>query len=584
MKSAGRVVRFRMPRYVVRTLIAAALAGFSAPAAQAAAPGTGSADTIFVGGAIVTVNPTAPQVRALAVKGGIIVGLGDEKAVREQWTGTTTQVVDLRGGTLMPGFVEPHVHFIGTAMQTLLALDVSNFELPYDTLDTIVAKLTAHLKTLPPGQWLTAFGVDPSRTIPFMAALTADILDKVSTDVPIFVLNQSGHIAYVNHKALDAAGIGRDTPNPPGGGVYVKDARGNLTGEMLELSSYLRFQAKMPVPTRDEIMAVLMRNARNIAATGITTCAEIALGTAFGFDNEIAMLKALEANPAMPLRLRVYLYGPAVPSGYTVRPGDGDDRLRFVGVKFVADGSNQGLTGALNAPYTYPKGTTNRGTLDYAEADLLGQARPFFDQGWQLSIHANGDRAIDQTLAIYGQLLAGNPDPIKRRLRIEHFTITTEAQVDRVKQLGITPGMTIGHVDFWGQPFHDQIIGPERARRIDPTGSLKKRGVHFAFHSDSPVSPFAPLRYISDGVTRRWQTPPRTVLGPDQRITIDDAIRAVTLDAAYQMFVDDKVGSLEVGKWADFVVLAKNPRTTDPKDIVHIKVLETWLSGVKQSF
>jgi predicted amidohydrolase YtcJ len=151
------------------------------------------------------------------------------------------------------------------------------------------------------------------------------------------------------------------------------------------------------------------------------------------------------------------------------------------------------------------------------------------------------------------------------------------------QKLGVAPSMTIGHVDYWGEVFHDHILGPERADRIDPTGSLTKRNVRFSFHSDSPVSPYGPLQYISTGASRLWQKPPRTVLGAQQRVAVDRAIKAVTLDAAYAMFLDDKVGSLEPGKWADLVILDQNPRKTELTKIPEIKVLETWVGG-KRSF
>jgi predicted amidohydrolase YtcJ len=189
-----------------------------------------AADTIFLGGPIVTVNTKNEEVEAVAVKDGKIIALGQQADIKKNWAGSKTQVIDLNGRTLMPGFVEPHVHIVLTSMVEGLWLDLSNFTLPYDTLETISTKLRAALKNVPPGGWLAGFGVDPSRTSPFMAELTTEVLDKVSTDVPIFIVNQSGHIAYVNTKAFEVAGVTNQTPNPPGGGIYVKDAQGNLTG------------------------------------------------------------------------------------------------------------------------------------------------------------------------------------------------------------------------------------------------------------------------------------------------------------------------------------------------------------------
>ncbi len=544
-----------------------------------------AADTIFLGGPIVTVNANNEEVEALAVKEGKIVALGQQAEIKKNWSGSKTKVIDLNGRTLMPGFVEPHVHIVLTSMVEGLWLDLSNFTLPYDTLETISTKLRAALKNIPPGGWLAGFGVDPSRTSPFMAELTTEVLDKVSTDVPIFIVNQSGHIAYVNTKAFEVAGVTNKTPNPPGGGIYVKDAQGNLTGKLIEPPSYLPFQAKMPVPTQAQLIEAMRKTTKRLATKGITTSAEITVGANLGLDNELGLYQYLMANGGLPVRVRAYLYGSAIPKGFNaIKPNQGDDRLRFVGVKFLADGSTQGLTAALNEPYTYPAGTEEKGSLNYKTETLLNDMRPYFDQGWQISIHANGDRAIDQALENYSTLLAGVAQPEKRRLRIEHFTITKPEQLIQTKKLGVVPGFTIGHVHYWGEPFHNQIVGPARANRIDASASMKKEGIRFAYHSDSPVSPYGPLKYITQGVTRVWQSPLERVLGPKERVSVDDAIRAVTIDAAYQMMSDHEVGSLEAGKLADFVVLEKNPRTTAPAQIADIKVLETWVGGQRQAW
>ena len=541
------------------------------------------ADTIFYGGPIVTVNAKNEEVQALAVQNGKIVAVGKKDAVTKQWQGDSTKVVDLKGQTLMPGFVEPHVHIIGTTIGEVLGLNLSNFTLPYDTLDTLVEKMRAHLKTLPAGQWLVGFGVDPSRTTPFMAELNADMLDKVSTTVPIFIVNQSGHIAYVNHKALELAGITESTPNPGGGGKYLKDAKGKLTGVLIEPPTYAAFMAKMPPPSPATLAAGVKQTAKTMAAAGVTTSAEITLGFNLGLENEIKLFQSLTANEGLPVRVRAYLYGPAIPKGYNaIKPGDGDDRFKYVGVKFISDGSTQGLTAALNDPYIYPKGTKNTGDLDYSTADIYQQMKLYFDQGWQLAIHANGDRALDQTLGNYEKLLAGNPHPEERRLRIEHFTINTNDQVKKAVKLGVIPGFTIGHVDYWGEAFHNHIVGPDRANRIDPSADFKKAGGRFAYHSDSPVSNVGPLNYISEGAGRLWQKSPRQVLGPNERVSVDDAIRAVTINAAYEMFSDDKLGSLELGKQADLVVLSANPRKTPVDQIRNIQVKETWIDGKKQ--
>jgi predicted amidohydrolase YtcJ len=457
--------------------------------------------------------------------------------------------------------------------------------LPYDTKETLIAKMKAHLKTIPPGGWLFGFGVDPSRTSPFMAELTADDLDKVSTTVPIFLVNQSGHIGYVNNKAIELAGITNKTPNPPGGGIYVKDAQGKLTGKLVEPPSYLPFMAKMPVPTEAQLFGAIQQTMKRFAATGVTTASEMSVGGNFGVDKEAAIYRAIFAKNASPIRMRGYLFSQALPAGYkTIKPNDGDDMLRFIGIKYVADGSTQGLTAALNDPYTYPKNSKWSGSLNYKDADIQASMKSYFDQGWQISTHSNGDKAIDQALNSYAKLLAGNKQPQDRRLRIEHFTVNNVSQAKKAVQLGVVPSFTIGHVHYWGSAFDNFIIGPERAKRIDPAAEIKRLGGKFTLHSDTPVSNVGPLNYITEAVTRVWQLPPKKVLGPDQVISVDDAIRAITIDAAYQIFADKLVGSLEVGKRADLVVLEKNPRTTPAADIRDIKVKETWVDGKRQAW
>jgi predicted amidohydrolase YtcJ len=545
----------------------------------------GNADTIFYGGPVVTVNAKNEEVQAIAVQGGKIVALGTKDAITKDWQSKTTQIIDLKGQTLMPGFVEPHVHIMLTAVFEGLGLNLSNFTLPYDTKETLIAKMKAHLKTIPPGGWLFGFGVDPSRTSPFMAELTADDLDKASTTVPIFLVNQSGHIGYVNNKAIELSGITNKTPNPPNGGIYVKDAQGKLTGKLVEPPSYLPFMAKMPVPTEAQLFGAIQQTMKRFAATGVTTASEMSVGGNFGVDKEAAIYRAIFAKNASPIRVRGYLFSQAMPPGYkTIKPNDGDDMLRFIGVKYISDGSTQGLTAALNEPYSYPKGSKWSGALNYKDADIQASMKSYFDQGWQISTHSNGDKAIDQALNSYAKLLAGNKQPQDRRLRIEHFTVNNASQAKKAVQLGVVPSFTIGHVHYWGSAFDNFIIGPERAKRIDPAAEIKRLGGKFTLHSDTPVSNVGPLNYITEAVTRVWQLPPKKVLGPDQVISVDDAIRAITIDAAYQIFADKLVGSLEVGKRADLVVLEKNPRTTPAADIRDIKVKETWVDGKKQAW
>ena len=537
----------------------------------------GNADTIFYGGDIVTMNQAQPKAEAVAIQDGKIIGVGSFTNLKKL-QGEGTKLINLNGQTLMPGMVEPHVHIMGTAFSEEIFLNLSNFTMPHDTLDSLVAKLTAYSKNIKDGDWINAFGVDPSRTEPFMSELTADILDKVSTTKPIFILNQSMHIAYVNHKALEVAGLTDSSPDPKGGRL-VKDSKGHLTGVVYESPAFYLFLNKMPLPTQEVIEQAIVKVGQRLVSKGVTTSAEITVGGYLGVDKEYALFNAMTRNGKLPVRVRGYMYSSAFPStNNSYKPGQGDDNFKLIGVKIVADGSNQGLTGAMTKPYDFPVGTKNMGALNFTEQELYDLAKPRFDEGWQISVHSNGDKSIEQTLNVFERLVT-KPSDVKTRLRIEHFTVPTEAQISRAAKLGVVPGFTIGHTDYWGEAFHDHLLGAERADRIDPSASLIKRGMHFAYHSDSPVSPIHPLKYASEGAARLWQVPPQKVLNANQRVSINNALKAVTIDAAYQLKMDDKVGSIEKGKYADFAIVDKNPMKTDAYKIRDIEVNETWING-----
>jgi predicted amidohydrolase YtcJ len=537
----------------------------------------GSADTIFYGGDIVTMNKAQPAAEAVAVQGGKIIRVGS-LAKLKALQGQDTKLINLNGQTLMPGMVEPHVHIMGTAFSEEIFLNLSNFTMPHDTIDGLVAKLTAYSKNFKDGEWVNAFGVDPSRTDPFMSELTADILDRVSTTKPVFVLNQSLHIAYANHKALEMAGLNDSSPNPKGGSL-LKDSKGHLTGVVYEVPAFELFLSKMPLPTQEVIEQAVAKVGQRLVSKGVTTSAEITVGGYLGVDKEYALFNAMTHNGKLPVRVRGYMYSSAYPStNNTYKPGQGDDTFKLIGVKIVADGSDQGLTGAMTKPYNYPAGTTNMGTLNFSEQELYDLAKPRFDEGWQISVHSNGDKSIEQTLNVFAKLVK-KPADAKTRLRIEHFTVPTEAQIDKAAKLGVVPGFTIGHTDYWAEAFHNHLLGAERANRIDPSASLIKKGMHFAYHSDSPVSPIHPLKYASEGASRLWQVSPQQVLNAKEKVSINAALKAITIDAAYQLKMDDKIGSVEAGKYADFAIVNQNPMKTDAYKIRDIEVNETWING-----
>ncbi len=573
--------------------------------------------------AVITMNENQMYAQAIAVcKDGTIAAVGNTKELLAAWkssdTESKTEMVALHPPqTLLPGFVEPHTH-LSLTVQSKLAVPCGSQD-----ADWPIKKVLARLKDAAeavkdaknPNPWVVGTDFDPSRSTPLFASLTAKDLDEASKDIPIFVLNASTHIAYVNTKAMEIAGITSATPTV---GV-VKDADGKPTGQLNETPAIKLVSDKiLPRPSK-EIREIFEKTAacvmREWAAAGVTTSTEIALGIASSVRDDWDLYQALAEKG--PIRFRVYLpYELVTPNADgSLSSGDkiplmfkrdeGNDRLKVIGIKFVTDGSTQGFTASLTEPYLNPgnppgnppdwKGTYN--FPDAAGTSLIDAMYPFYKGGWQLSAHANGNAALEHVLEAYETLRDGDPkknrpaDPNlpNRRLRIEHFTVVDPVRdpsrlggvLDRVQSLGVTPSMTAGHLYFWGQVFSNSILGPNWANQIHPSRSLDDRGIHFAYHSDSPVTKVEPLRYVQTEVTRVPQPTDQgspNILGAGEAISVLKALKAVTLDAAYQVFFDDKVGSLEVGKLADFVILDSNPldRTTT---IAGIKVAATYLGG-----
>jgi predicted amidohydrolase YtcJ len=539
-------------------------------------PPAAPADVIFWGGPIVPVGGPRREAAALAVRGQRIVAVGERHAVA-RFRGPATEVVDLRGRALLPGFVEPHLHLLPTAIARTF-LDVSPFTIA--TFAAAKEKLSAAVGEASPGAWVVASGYDPSlmSDVAPDSQITVQDLDPIAPNNPVLIFNLSGHIAYVNTQAFEIAGITRETPDPPGG-RFLRDANGDLTGVVEEVTALKPFVATLPQTSVDALLELALAVAQDAAAAGCTTLNDNGTG-AFspnGLDDAV-LLQQLVSHPNAPVRMSAFPIGLLLHE-WPFGPGAGDDMLRFTKIKFWADGSTQGYTAALKQPYL---NSTSTGFLNYTPEELRAAVAEAIGLGWPVSIHCNGDAALEQALDVFEAIL----DPSVRsgqgaRHRIEHCTVNEEAQLERMARLGLTPSFTIGHVYYWGRVFRDQILGPERAARIDPGASCVRLGMPFSLHSDAFTTPIEPLRYVQTAVTRRVRDG-GDVLGAEQRVSVDEALKAVTLYPAWQLDLDPIVGSLEVGKYADLVILEQDPRMVDPDAISAIKVLETWLGGVRK--
>ncbi|GMU56709.1 MAG: hypothetical protein AMXMBFR33_58550 [Candidatus Xenobia bacterium] len=560
------------------------------------------ADTILQNGNFLTLDPANSRAQALAVMDGRILAIGPNAAVN-RFQGPVTEVVSLAGNTCLPGFIEPHMHLNLTAL-TLMAnvnpqvVSCGNEGLN-NTIQSALDGLTQALQAAPDAEAIYGFGFDPSRLVPaeLMQNLTLDQLDAISTTVPIVVQNASQHISYVNSAAFRVTGTWPTAPNPPytpppdiGQFIVVDPNTGLPTGQINETAQNIFIQAALQGITNTveakiqylEQFEVLMDV---LAAQGITTASDQLTGSALGINGELDVFGLLELDPSNPVRIRCYIDAFLMDDTLNVFAGEGYDKLRVIGAKFITDGSTQGLTAGLNFNYIFPGPfpVAPNGLLDFAsDMALLSLAQPIYDQGFQICFHTNGDRAQDQVFSVVRMLRANNPRP-DPRTRIEHFTVHQTSElaehVATARELELEISHTIGHVFFWGKVLNDTLLGADVARHIDPVRSLLDAGVNVSTHSDSPVSSPNPLRNIQTLTTRLWQVPPQQVLGPDEIISVEDAIDTVTINAARMMFLDRQVGTLEVGKLADLVILDQDPTAVAPTQITSINVLGTYLAG-----
>ena len=527
------------------------------------------ADAIFLANNIYTMSQVAARVEAIAVRDGRILAIGKRSDILGL-KGAQTRVLDFGDKTLLPGFIDPHMHSNFCGLRPWL--DVG----PFTTKDMQEArkKIADAAKKAGPGEWVQAKMLDPS--IMPGKPLDRRELDALSPNVPVFVLESNGHVAYANTKAIEATGITRDTADPAQS-RYVRRADGELTGRLEEPGAFMPFVAKMPSPGLPELAAFLRADFDDAAAKGCTALHDCGIGGLFA-EGDIALIdQVMKGDPG------IRYAGMLVSTHFKkwqemgLRPGARSARFTLNGIKAWADGSNQAGTGFQRQPYL---GSSNRGAMNYTKEEIETVMREAHDAGWQLGVHANGDGAIDVVLDAFQKVL-GRDSGRKFRHRIEHCSILHDDQIARMKKLGISPSFLIGHVHFWGRAFQDRLLGPARAGRLDPCRSAINGGLRISLHSDYNVTPIDPLRCVQNAVLRDMREG-GGVLNPAERITPMQGLRAVTVDAAWQCHLDHVCGSLEVGKAADMVILEKDPTKVAPDTIQSIKVHSTWLEGAQR--
>ncbi len=566
--------------------------------------------TIFFGGTIYP-DPEQPglKVDAIGIADGEVKASGTYDAVVQAMQPYNPAKRRLAPGeTLLPGLIDAHAHLMSSA----LIFDWTNLSPIQDdqylkrgySIESVKAdilKAANAVKDKPKEQrWVTGFGVDPSLMAKWtdIVASTLDDLCGHIPEIKIFLLNASGHISYANTNALKVAGLEKDYDT----GVLTEQVSGKMVSHL-------------PRPGVLQFFHNLKAVFTEANKRGVTTVFDASVGLV-GKEPEILLMRLLAKTHFLTVRVGGALYGSDDKDLKTwlhaFKPeldSDGDTLFTLRAMKLIADGSNQGLTGLQSQPYECchqhkVPGVGAYGLFNYDPVrELANVMADVTAKGWPILTHANGDEAIDNVLSAYQLALCNPPtdkDPLPeppfnsvpawagQRHRIEHCSLLHDDAIALMQRMAISPSFLIGHVGYWGNAFQSTILGEKRADLLDRCASALKGGLRISLHSDRFVTPFGPLRYMEQAIGRVMEAvvdepdKNKRILNEDECLDVHQALRAVTIDAAWQCHLDHQVGSLLPGKQADLVILAKDPlqwTATHAAGMRDIQVQETWVSG-----
>ena len=545
--------------------------------------------TVFTAAKIHTMDPGRPLATAVAVSDGRIVSVGTLASMQPWLTRVEHEINDrFKHSVLMPGFIDPHTHLrlSGTYMGLHYIGPIDSTD-PYGKplpglpdRDAVLARLKALVKEHPDGgKPIHAWGYDPGMQA---GHLDRDMLDDISTAVPIWIMSYAPHIVYTNSPMIEQIGVHEET-RLHGLGRF---ASGRLNGWFVEAEAcaVAARAVRQHVYGKGFGLQALKLQGRVAVRSGVTTSADMIYGID-SFDREWDDHAQAIEQGTLPMRMLM------VPYATSLRKRFGDDFLRFYeemeekstdrlavhGVKFVNDGSYPSMTLKLNFP-GYLDGEEGL-TGDVPWEEMVERMLPFWKAGIQIHSHANGDQTVDMTLNTLTALLNEAPR-FDHRFTIEHYCISTPAQAKRLAALGGVASVNPYFVHYRSDIHDNHGFGPDRTESTARLGSLAAAGATFALHSDYNlvVAPMHPLTAAWVAVNR-LAADGETVLAPGERISVDRALRAITVDAAFVLNQDDKLGSIEVGKHADFAVLADCPIESDPRNLRDIEVLGTVLAG-----
>lgn len=513
--------------------------------------------TLYTNGTILTMNPAHPTADSLVAENGRVLTLGRPADA------ANFRVVDLKGRTMLPAFLDAHGHFSGYANAQL--------QVPLEEaacFDDVAASLKAYIDThdIPADQWIIGKGYDHN-SLAERAHPTAAVLDQAAPEHPVIIIHQSNHMGVVNTEAMRRLGITADTPSPSGG--LIAKENGAPTG-YLEENAFVQYQARIPMPSMTDLMAAYSAVQDRYAAQGITTVQEGMTPAQLW-----PMYQHLMADDLLRLDVVAYAGMDAAEELFSLAPQcrrQYDHHFKLGGVKIFLDGSPQGHTAWMRQPY---EGTDDRGYGTMTDGQVEAALRYALRENLQLLAHCNGDAAAEQFLRVCGLLAREGADVARIRPVMIHAQLAGPDQLPDLARLGVIPSFFVAHVYHWGD-VHLRSFGRARASRISPAASAEAARLPFTFHTDTPVIEPNMLETIWCAAARRTKSGDSLAA---EAVSVESALRAVTINAAHQYFEEREKGSLAPGKRADFVILDQNPLTAAVDDLRHIRVLETVKDG-----
>lgn len=551
-----------------------------------------SNEVIIFGGDIITMDEKYPNPEAVFVKDGIIKAVGALDEI-EKLKSQNTKNIDLKGQTLMPGFIDPHGHLDQAVVyKSLVDLNGIVNKKQKDVWDIV----SQSIKNTPKGEWIFFKDLNPILTEDL--EITLPFLDSIAPDHPVLLITMANHAFYANSKAFKEVGITKYTPDPSKDSYYQRDSLGNLTGLFIEQAAIEPFRPKIQAKIKTDFIknlnAVLEENA-SLGITGI-----VSMGLLFANENTLKLYQHLFAEKSSALLNGLEIIGKLPERKPTIRnfiylkrqddhllpesSKEGDDFYKILGIKFWYDGSPYAGSMLMRKAYLQSKFTIDGlglktdhvGEAIYKEGEFDQYVSKYVKSGWKIAVHCQGDRAINEAVSIFSNIHKNTPIH-DQRIRIEHCLMLPHETMSDMKRMNISPSFHINHLLYYGDFLKSDILGEERAARILPVKKFTETGVPYSLHADQPMFNPYPLLLASTAINRK--TASGTLVGESEKISVYEALKSITIHSAWQINMEDKLGSISTGKYADLVILDKNPLKVDPYDISKIKVQKTFVAG-----